>query len=108
MAAITAAAGNVMIQAITIFVATSHLTAETLRAAPTPITDPVTVWVVDTGMPEQVAANSMIAPAVVAQLLCTGVSRVIFDPTVCTMRHPPTKVPSPMAAWHVMTTQNGT
>ena len=35
----------------------------------------------------------MIAPAVVAQLLCTGVSRVIFDPTVCTMRHPPTKVP---------------
>jgi hypothetical protein len=29
-------------------VATFHLTAETLRAAPTPITDPVTVWVVDT------------------------------------------------------------
>jgi hypothetical protein len=40
-----------MIQAITILPATFHLTAETLRAAPTPITDPVTVCVVDTGMP---------------------------------------------------------
>jgi 3-hydroxyisobutyrate dehydrogenase-like beta-hydroxyacid dehydrogenase len=29
----------------------------------------------------------MMAPAVAARLPCTGVSRVIFDPTVCTMRH---------------------
>jgi len=39
--AASAAAGRVMIHAITMLVATFHLTAETLRAAPTLITDPV-------------------------------------------------------------------
>ena len=33
-----------------------------------------------------------------AQQPCIGVSRVIFEPMVCTMRQPPSSVPSPMAA----------
>ena len=43
-----------------------------------------------------------------AQHSCTGVIRVIFATTVRTIRRPPIKVPSPMAAWQVMATQNGT
>lgn len=35
--------------------ATFQRTAETLRAAPTPTIEPVIVWVVETGMPSQVA-----------------------------------------------------
>ena len=69
---------------------------------------PVMVWVVDTGMPSQVAANSVIAPPVSAQNPCIGVSRVIFDPIVFTMRQPPTSVPRPIIAWQESTTQNGT
>src|ERR1041384_8582735 len=103
-----AEAGMVMIQAMTMLEATFQRTAETLRAAPTPTIDPVIVCVVETGMPSQVAANSVIAPPVSAQNPCMGVNRVILDPIVCTMRQPPNKVPSPMAAWQVITTQNGT
>ena len=66
------------------------------------------VWVVDTGMPSQVAANSVIAPPVSAQKPCIGVSRVIFEPMVFTMRQPPISVPSAIAIWHAITTQNGT
>ncbi len=98
----------VTIQAKTILVATFHRTAETLRAAPTPTIAPVIVWVVDTGIPSHVAANSVAAPPVSAQKPCMGVRRVIFEPIVLTMRHPPKSVPRPMAAWQVITTQNGT
>ena len=41
----------VTIHAITILVAIFQRTAEALRAAPTPMTEPVTVCVVETGMP---------------------------------------------------------
>src|SRR4051812_17031794 len=101
-------AGSVTIHATTILLAIFQRTAETLRAAPTPTIDPVMVCVVETGTPSQVAANSVIAPAVSAQKPCIGVSRVILDPIVCTMRQPPNSVPSPMAAWQVSTTHNGT
>ena len=37
----------------------------------------------------------MMAPTAEAQQPCTGVIRVIFDPTVRTIRQPPTNVPSP-------------
>src|SRR5687767_13014450 len=97
-----------MTQAITILLATFQRTADSLRAAPTPMIDPVIVCVVDTGMPSQVAPKSVIAPAVSAQHPCIGVNRVILEPIVCTIRQPPNNVPSPMAAWHVSTTQNGT
>src|SRR4029453_5060984 len=88
--------------------ATFQRTADTLRAAPTPIIDPVMVCVVETGIPRYVAPNSVIAPPVSAQNPCTGVSLVFFDPMVLTRRQPPTSVPSPIAAWQVITTQNGT
>ena len=83
-----------MIQAVTISCATTQRTADTFLAAPTPMIEPVIVCVVDTGMPSQVAANSVIEPPVSAQKPCIGVSRVIFEPMVFTMRQPPASVPS--------------
>ncbi len=103
-----AAAGIVTIHANTMLLATLQRTAESRRAAPTPMIAPVMVWVVETGMPSQVAPNNVIAPPVSAQKPCMGDRRVIFDPMVWTMRQPPNRVPSPMAAWQVITTQNGT
>src|ERR1700730_6678837 len=108
MAPIAPAAGSVRTQATTMLLATFQRTADTLCAAPTPTIDPVMVCVVETGMPNQVAAKTVIAPPVSAQNPCTGVSRVILEPIVCTMRQPPNSVPRPMAAWQVITTQNGT
>ena len=52
----------VMSHAIATFPATPQRTAEALRAAPAPITQPVIVCVVDTGMPSQELENSMIEP----------------------------------------------
>ena len=96
-----------MIQATTMPLATFQRTAETRRAAPTPTMAPVMVCVVETGTPSQVAANSVIAPPVSAQKPWTGVSRVIRRPMVRTMRQPPIRVPSAIAAWQASTTQNG-
>ena len=95
-------------QAVTMFLVTLQRAAGTRRAAPTPIMAPVMVWVVDTGMPGQVAPKRMMEPAVSAQLHCTGVRWVMRDPMVRTMCQPPNRVPRPMAAWQVITTQNGT
>ena len=46
-----AAAGSVRIQATAMLPAIPQRTAENLRLAPAPITQPVIVWVVDTGKP---------------------------------------------------------
>ena len=54
-----------------------------------------------------VAPNSMNAPPVSAQKPWCGVSRVILEPIVWTIRQPPISVPRPIAAWHEITTQNG-
>ena len=62
----------VMTQAIITFPATSQRTADARRAAPAPITQPVMVCVVDTGMPRQDAANSMTEPAAEALKPCAG------------------------------------
>ena len=61
IAAIAPDAGMVITQAITIELATFHLTADARRAAPTPIIAPVMVWVVETGTPSHVAMNSVAA-----------------------------------------------
>src|SRR6266852_2868848 len=103
-----AAAGIVITQAYTIELATFQRTAETRRAAPTPTMAPVMVCVVETGTPSQVAMNSVAAPPVSAQNPCIGVSFVIRRPMVRTIRQPPIRVPSAIAAWHDSTTQNGT
>ena len=52
--------------------------------------------------------NNVIAPPVSAQNPPTGLSLVILIPIVFTMRQPPNKVPSAIATWQAMTTQNGT
>src|ERR1700694_2903269 len=69
---------------------------------------PVMVCVVETGTPSQVAMNSVAAPPVSAQNPCIGVSLVIRNPMVRTIRQPPIRVPNAIAAWHASTTQNGT
>ena len=107
-APIAPAAGRVMNQAMTMFDATFHRTADRRRDAPTPTIAPVMVWVEETGMPPSVAMNRVIAPPVSAQNPCAGVSRVIFDPMVWTIRQPPDSVPSAIAAWQDSTTQKGT
>ena len=52
MAATTAAAGMVMTQAMTSRPNTFQLTEAPVLVAPTPLTAPATVWVVDTGAPK--------------------------------------------------------
>ena len=93
-----AAAGNVITQAMAMPRATPQRTAEILRAAPTPLTAPVTVWVVETGIPSQVAPNNAAAPPASAQNPWVGRRSVMRDPTVRTMRQPPINVPPAIAA----------
>lgn len=52
----------VISHAVTTLVATPQRTAEARRATPAPITQPVIVWVVDTGIPNQLAAISITDP----------------------------------------------
>ncbi len=100
-------AGMVRIHAHTMRPAMPHRTADRRRVDPTPTMAPVMVWVVLTGTPMAVAVKREIAPAVSAANPPTGCSRVIFDPIVWMMRHPPARVPSEMAACAAITTQNG-
>ena len=84
----------VRIQAQTMLLATPQRTAESRWVAPTPMIEPVMVWVVLTGMPPMAVPMSMIAPAVSAQKPPIGRSLVSFIPMVLTMRQPPARVPS--------------
>src|ERR1044072_3504875 len=102
-----AASGIVRIQAQTIRPATPHLTAESLRVAPTPTIDPVIVCVVETGVPVSVTYASVSAAALSAQKPPTGFSFVILVPIVRTMRQPPDNVPNAMAACAERTTAVG-
>ena len=61
-----------MIHAQTMLPATFHLTADTLRAEPTPTIALVMVWVVETGIPSDVAPKSVSAPAVSRTLPALG------------------------------------
>ena len=98
MAAKAAAAGIVRTHAQAILPATRHLTAESRVVEPTPAIALVIVCVVETGIPENVAPKIVIAPAVSAQNPPTGLSLVIFEPIVWTIRQPPESVPSAIAA----------
>ena len=99
--AISAAAGMVITQATTMRCATFQRTAAARRAAPTPTIAPVIVCVVETGTPSPVARNSVIAPPVSAQKPWIGFRCVMRDPIVCTIRQPPSSVPSAIAAWQL-------
>src|SRR3954470_23185265 len=96
-----AAQGMVRTQATTIRWPQIHRTDRSPRVVPTPRIDPVMAWVVLMGTPPNVAAKIVVAAAVSAQNPPTGVRRVMPDPIVLTIRHPPNIVPRAMAAWHV-------
>src|SRR5206468_1187998 len=104
----TNAPGMVRIHAHTTRPATPHLTAEMRWVVPTPTMAPVIVCVVDTGMPAWAVKKRVPAAADSAAKPPTGWRRVIFEPMVLTMRHPPVRVPSPMAVWAASTTHSGT
>src|SRR3546814_17908789 len=91
-----------------ILLATFQRTADSRRDAPTPMIAPVMVWVVETGTPIQVAPNKVNAPPVSAQNPSWGVSRVLFEPMVLTIRHPPNSVPNAIDAWQERTTPKNT
>lgn len=98
----------VRIQAHRTRAATDQRTADIRWTVPTPTIAPLIVWVVETGMPEAEAANSVTAAAVSAAMPPTGCSRVIRDPSVFTIRQPPDRVPKAMAVWAARTTHSGT
>ena len=82
-------------------------TADTRCVAPTPTMAPVIVCVVLTGIPKCVAIMIAAAPPVSAQNPLTGRSLVMREPIVCTMRHPPNRVPSEIAVYAQSSTQCG-
>ena len=92
------AAGRVSTQAKMMSPATSHRTVEPLRASPTPAIEPAIVWVVEIGVPREIAAKMVTAPPSSAQNPCIGLIWVMREPIVCTMRQPPTNVPTAIAA----------
>src|SRR5690348_14645909 len=98
----------VITQANTISVVTFQRTAETRFAARPPLLAPVIVCRVETGTRGQVARDGVVAPPGSAQKRGTGVSRVMPEPVVCTMRQPANSVRSAIAAWQAIATQNGT
>src|SRR4029079_16590063 len=97
----------VRIQAHTTLPATPHRTAESRWVDPTPTIAPVMVCVVDTGIPLLAVKNSVAAAAASALIPPTGLSLVILDPMVRTIRHPPESVPSAIAACADNTTHRG-
>ncbi len=88
--------------------ATPHFTVLAPMVVPTPMMDVQMICVVLTGMPATEAPIIVAAPAVSAANPCTGRSLVILYPMVLTIRHPPERVPSAMAAWAIRITQMGT
>ena len=97
-----------MIQAMTTFFATPQRTAEALCKEPTPMMEPVMVWVVETGIPSPVAKKIVAALAVSAAKPLTGCSLVIFIPMVRTIQQPPHMVPRAMVRLQAMITHKGT
>ena len=96
--AISMLTGMVRIQATNRFVATPQRTADNLLVIPTPIMEPLMVWVVLTGTPNPCEMPNMVsALAVSAATPSTGVTFVIFVPMVFTIFHPQSMVPIEMA-----------
>src|SRR2546422_6057638 len=106
--ATTNAPGIVRTQAHTTRLAIPHRTAPKRWVVPTPTIAPVMVWVVETGMPAWAVKNRVKAAASSALIPATGLSLVIREPMVWTIRHPPNRVPRPMAVCADSTTHSGT
>ena len=93
--------GIVRIHAMTMRWPQIQRTERTPRVVPTPRIAPVIACVVEIGMPQCVAAMIVVAAAVSAQKPPTGCRRVMPEPIVFTIRHPPNIVPSAIATWQV-------
>jgi hypothetical protein len=85
-----------------------HLTAPDPMVVPTPMMDERMMCVVLTGIPATYAPIIVAAPAVSAENPWTGLSLVILYAIVFTIRHPPERVPSAIAACAIRMTQIGT
>ena len=96
-AAIRAEMGMVITQAQMMLMVNPQRTAESLFVKPTPMIEPVMVWVVETGMPKYWVKNKVSAPAVSALTPSSGVILVIREPIVLTIRQPPDMVPRAIA-----------
>src|SRR5581483_2384682 len=102
------AAGIVITQAHTMFVAIPHRTAFMRWMLPTPAIAPAIACVVDTGTPSLDEMKTDTAAPVSAQKPLRGLSRVSLPPIVRTMRQPPVSVPRPIAEYEAIRTQYGT
>src|SRR3954471_19269037 len=97
--------GIVSIQAHNSVTVTPQRTADNLFVAPTPIIEPVIVWVVLTGILKCSVRNKVIAPAVSAATPSSGVTFVMRVPIVFTIFQPPLMVPKPIAIKQEIGTQ---
>lgn len=93
MAAINAEMGMVSIHAHIRLNVIPQRTADTLLVSPTPMIDPVMVWVVETGIPKCSEIKSVIAPAVSALTPSKAFTLVIRVPIVFIIFQPPLIVP---------------
>lgn len=87
----------VIIHAHTRLMVTPQRTADNRLVKPTPIIEPVNVWVVETGMPKFWVKLNVSAAAVSALTPSRGVILVILVPIVLTIFQPPDMVPKAMA-----------
>lgn len=97
MPANIAETGIVSTQAHNRLIVTPHRTAETRLTTPTPMIDPVMVWVVETGIPKCSVIPSVMAPAVSAPTPSSALTLVILVPMVLTIFQPPLMVPNAIA-----------
>ena len=107
IAATIAAAGIVRIHAVMMLRATPQRTAEKRRTEPTPMMAPVIVWVVETGIPAHDAPKSVHGPGELGARAADRLERRDPHPIVRTIRHPPARVPRPIAAWQRRMIQKG-
>ena len=107
MPASKALTGIVSNQATSRLWVTPQRTAERRLVAPTPMIAPVIVCVVDTGILSISVIYSVIAPAVSATTPSNGVTLVILEPIVFTIRQPPLIVPIEITVKQVIGTQLG-
>src|SRR5690242_8459876 len=76
-------------------------------AAPTPMIEADTLWVVDTGMPNADAVRITSAELVSAAKPLIGCSLTILWPSVLMMRQPPPAVPAAMVSAETTFTHTG-
>ena len=86
--------GMVRIQESTMRLAVTHFTDFIPSVRPTPMTPPVMVWVVLTGMPRNEVAINVVAPANSAEKPLIGVIFARPPPMVLMTFLPPIKIPN--------------